>query len=62
MSRSKQGSKPPGYEYWSKRPNSGCGPGKKDKQMTHQIERARAKGECQNAVLKDKLEKESYDE
>ena len=32
--------KPPGYEYWSRRPGSGM-PGKISKQITHSIERAR---------------------
>lgn len=41
MSRTKKGSKGPGYEYWSKRPNSCSAPGKKNKQITNRIERAR---------------------
>jgi hypothetical protein len=43
MSRTKKGKRSPGYEYWGKRPNSGCTPGKEDKKITHQIERAQAK-------------------
>ncbi len=43
MSRTKKGSKGPGYEYWSKRPLSGSSPGKETKKKTHRIERARSK-------------------
>lgn len=63
MSRTRKGTKPPGFEYWSRRPNSGCVPGRKDKQMTHQIERARAKLECKDADFKDyeeRLTEEEY--
>lgn len=38
------GGKGPGYDYWGRRPLSGtCGHGKEVKQITHRIERARAK-------------------
>jgi hypothetical protein len=43
MSRTKKGSKPAGYEYWSRRPPSnqhGSPPGKVGKQITHERERA----------------------
>jgi hypothetical protein len=43
MSRSKKGKKSPGYEYWSKRPNSMSSPGKISKNITHRKERADAK-------------------
>lgn len=43
MSRTKKGSKSPGYEYWSKRPNSISPPGKVSKQITKAKERAAAK-------------------
>jgi hypothetical protein len=44
MSRTKRGSKGPGYDYWGKRPKSGiCGYGKDVKTISKRIERARAK-------------------
>lgn len=43
MSRTKKGSKGPGYEYWGRRPCNGYNPSKENKRLTHQIERARAK-------------------
>lgn len=43
MSRSKKGKKAPGYEYWSKRPNSISPPGKTSKNITHRKERAATK-------------------
>lgn len=46
MSRSKKGSKGPGYEYWSKRPianQHGAVPGKETKKRTHRLERIEAK-------------------
>ena len=39
MSRTKKGSKPLGYDYWSKLPYSGCGYGKDVKNMCHRVER-----------------------
>ena len=39
MSRTKKGSKPFGYDYWSKRPYSGYGYGKDIKDMCHRAER-----------------------
>lgn len=39
MSRTKKGSKAPGYDYWSKRPFSGSGYGKSVKKWTHKAER-----------------------
>lgn len=39
MSRSRKGSKPVGYEYWSKRPCSGLGYGPGVKHETHRVER-----------------------
>ncbi len=44
MSRTKKGTKGPGYEYWSRRPAKGCvDPGKSNKTITHRLERAAAK-------------------
>jgi hypothetical protein len=43
MSRTKKGSKAPGYEYWSKRPMSGCTPGSWVKKVVNKIERQRNK-------------------
>jgi hypothetical protein len=40
MSRTSKGKKSPGYEYWSKRPNSMSSPGKISKQITTSKERA----------------------
>lgn len=42
MSRTKKGSKRPGFEYWSKRPCSkrqGAVPGRDTKRRTHKLER-----------------------
>ena len=42
MSRSKRGSKPPGFEYWTARPGNKCGGyplGKFTKRQTHKAER-----------------------
>lgn len=45
MSRTQRGSKPVGYEYWSKRPGNKCGnllgAGKSTKKLTHSRERLR---------------------
>jgi hypothetical protein len=43
MSRTKKGSKGPGWETWSKRPGSCFPPGKVGKQITKSKERAAAK-------------------
>jgi hypothetical protein len=44
MSRTRKGAKGPGHEYWSRRPAKGCvNPGKKNKTITHRLERAAAK-------------------
>jgi hypothetical protein len=44
MSRTKKGAKGPGYEHWSRRPAKGCvEPGKKNKTITHRLERVAAK-------------------
>lgn len=56
MSRTKHSSKPPGFEYGGTRPNFGCVPDIKDKQLTHQIERSRGK----QSLLKEPHEPE-YD-
>lgn len=39
MSRTRKGSKQLGYDYWSKRPYSGCGYGSHIKDMCHRAER-----------------------
>jgi hypothetical protein len=46
MSRSKHGSKGPGYDYWGRRAHSGITDvGRKQKKQTLRVERARAKQE-----------------
>ena len=64
MSRTKKGSKPPGYEYWTRRPASGCVPGTGTKQLTHQIERAQGRQELHRELNRtDKAPHElEYDE
>lgn len=50
MSRTKRNrGKPPGYDWWSRRPGSSYGPGKGAKRLAHHKERA---------VEKQKLKKE----
>lgn len=41
MSRTKQGAKPAGFEYWTARPGNRCGgcPGAFQKKQTHKAER-----------------------
>lgn len=50
MSRSRRGGKPPGYEYWSKRPGKGSKmpSGKSAKKSTHKAERRQAKKEIRS--------------
>lgn len=43
MSRTIKGGKGPGYEFWSKRPHSGCGHGPIVKKLTHKSERQQNK-------------------
>lgn len=43
MARTKRGSKPAGYDYWSRRPFSSLGYGPDIKHMTRKTERAQAK-------------------
>lgn len=43
MSRTKKGKKAPGWETWSKRPNSCAPPGREAKKVTNRIERRRSK-------------------
>jgi len=51
MSRTKKGSKPPGYDYWGKRPKSGdCSYGKVVKTISKRIERAIAKTAVRKGV------------
>lgn len=48
MSRSQKKQKPPGFEYWSRRPmsrNHGATPGRVTKKITHKRERGEAKKE-----------------
>jgi hypothetical protein len=45
MSKTKKGSKSPGYEHWGKRPNSMSPPGKVSKQITKSKERMQSKQE-----------------
>ena len=53
MSRTKKGSKSPGYEYWGKRPMSGSNPGAWAKKVTHKIERHRGEAETRKAAKAD---------
>lgn len=43
MARSKKGAKPPGYDYWTKRPYSSHGFGPEVKKWTHRAERIQSK-------------------
>lgn len=49
MSRTRKGSKPPGYEFWSRRPQSG-GKGAASKGFCHRQERAQGKTETQDEI------------
>lgn len=53
MSRTKKGAKSPGYDFWSRRPHSGDGYGPVVKQLTHRVERQRARDEVRQQ-LKEK--------
>lgn len=46
MSRTNKGSKPPGYDFWSRRPKSS----KNSKDLTHRAERQEGKEEVAKAV------------
>ena len=50
MSRTKRGSKAPGFEYWGKRPGNKHGqtPGELSKKFTHKKERQAAKNLMRN--------------
>jgi hypothetical protein len=52
MSKTKKGAKGPGFEYWSKRPNSMSQPGKASKKVTHKKER----GQSKKAIKKESNE------
>lgn len=52
MSRTRKGSKAPGYEFWSRRPGP-SGPGSIAKKMTHRAERNANKREAQRAVREE---------
>ena len=60
MSRTKKGNKPPGFEYWGKRPPSMSVPGKDTKQATHQIERAQAKQELLREPTEPEYDPQEY--
>jgi hypothetical protein len=49
MSRTRRGSKAPGFEFWSARPGGG-GTGKVGKQITHRAERNENKREVRRAL------------
>jgi hypothetical protein len=50
MSNTIRGAKSPGFEYWSSRPSKGCiSPGKKNKRITHRLERRAAERELRHA-------------
>lgn len=53
MSRTKNGKKGPGFDYWSRRPTPDMSPGRPAKKMTHRRERIQAK-----KVVKEQLEDE----
>lgn len=55
MSRTKKGTKPPGYEYWGKRPLSVVSPSKFVKTRTHRIERLKAKEEISEDLKKEEM-------
>lgn len=54
MSRSRKGSKGPGYEYWTARPGNKQGgiPGKHTKKQTHKAERRLAKPETTGHLIR----------
>jgi hypothetical protein len=54
MSRTKKGSKGPGYEYWSKRPGKLSTPGKDAKKRTHRLERLDGKKQIKEQYEKSK--------
>lgn len=45
MSRTRKGTKTPGYEYWGKRPGGAMPPGRISKKITHKAERRQARKE-----------------
>lgn len=60
MSRTKKGKKPPGAEYWGKRPiarNHGANPGPETKKLTHRMERIEGKNQIKRE-LKDESDAE----
>lgn len=54
MSRTQRGAKAPGYEFWSRRPQSG-GVGPESKRICHGQERAQAK-----ALVREEVGKSGY--
>lgn len=50
MSRTKKGSKPVGYDYWSRRPTPDMSPGRDAKKMTHRRERIQSKEEVESQL------------
>lgn len=57
MSRTIKGSKAAGYDYWSRRPYSGCGHGADIKRICHGIERAQEKA----IIVKESEEAMDYE-
>lgn len=57
MSRTRTGSKRPGYEYWGRRPCAGFNPSKEHKVIAHQIERAQEKELLQDEIKEMEDEK-----
>jgi len=51
MSRTRKGSKPGGFEFWSKRPGN-FARGRYAKTITHRIERRDSKSECREQLAK----------
>lgn len=56
MSRTKKGSKAPGYDFWGRRPHSGNGHGPIVKAFTHRVERQQAKDQ-----VRQQLKEKSYE-
>lgn len=53
MSRSKKGSKAPGFEYWSRRPMSGSTPSAQAKRICHGMERAEGRKRLSKLLAED---------
>lgn len=57
MSRTKKGSKGPGYEFWSRRPGNG-GSGRIGKDLTRGIERQQGKAAVREGIKEHDREKQ----